>query len=113
MTTADKLNKQLDDLWAKFLPQMQSRIETIQLAIDAIQQNRLNHDIQVAAKEAAHKLAGSLGTFGLQSGSDAAAEIQKLLSENGVLGNAELARIQQLVKWLRQNTESRFPSRAT
>jgi HPt (histidine-containing phosphotransfer) domain-containing protein len=113
MTTTDKLNKQLDDLWDKFLPQMQSRIETIQLAIEALQQNRLNHEIRLAAKEAAHKLAGSLGTFGLQKGSDAAAEIQKLLSENGALGSVELGRIQQLVKWLRRDTEDRLPSRST
>jgi len=113
MTTADKLNRQLDDLWAKFLPQVQSRIETIQLAIDAIQQNRLNHEIQVAAKEAAHKLAGSLGTFGLHSGSDAAAEIQELLSEKAALGRVELGRIQKLVEWLRQEIERGFPNRTT
>jgi len=79
MTTADKLNKRLDDLWAKFLPQMHSRIGTIQRAIDAWHDNTLSTYLRKEAADAAHKLAGSLGTFGLTPASDDAAEVERLL----------------------------------
>jgi HPt (histidine-containing phosphotransfer) domain-containing protein len=81
MTSPDKLSKQLDDLWRKHFPLIRSRIEIIQLAVDALHNNRLTHELQVEAAREAHKLVGALGTFGLLSGSDAATQIEKLLSE--------------------------------
>ena len=80
MTSADKLQKQIDDLWQKHLPLTRSRIETVELAFDALRNNRLTEDLRVEAAREAHKLAGALGTFGLHRGADAATEIEKLLS---------------------------------
>lgn len=80
MTSPDTLRKQLDDLWQKHFPVIRSRIEAIQLAVDALRNNRLTQDLRAEAAREAHKLAGALGTFGLQSGSDAATEIEKLFS---------------------------------
>lgn len=77
-----KLREEIHDLWRKYLPVMRSRIETIERAIDALRNRRLTQDLQAEAAREAHKLAGSLGTFGLQSGSDAASEIERLISES-------------------------------
>ena len=91
MTSADKLSEQLQNLWQKHLPLMQSRVATIRVAIDALRQNRLTQEIRATAKEAAHKLAGSLGTFGLESASRDALEIERLLTNNvGDRGNGAL-----------------------
>jgi HPt (histidine-containing phosphotransfer) domain-containing protein len=103
MTSADKLGKQIDDLWQKHLPLMRSRIETIRLAVDATHNNRLTQDTRIAAKDAAHKLAGSLGTFGLEYASVDALEIERLLTddawigENPTLLDQHLARIKQAI----------------
>src|SRR5215813_5790670 len=105
MTSPEDFAKKLDELWRKHLPLMRSRIETIHSALEAVRDNRLTPNLRAEAAQEAHKLAGSLGTFG-HAGSDAAAEIQRLLSGNVALGSVELGRIQQLLKMLSQQTES-------
>lgn len=102
MTSADKLSEQLQNLWQKHLPLMQSRVATIRVAIDALRQNRPTQEIR-EAKEAAHKLAGSLGTFGLENASRNALEIERLLTnnvgdrDNGALLDHHLTQIKQAI----------------
>ena len=113
MTAADNLREQIDDLWQKHLPLMQSRVETIQLAINALQNDRLSEDVRVAAKEAAHKLAGSLGTFGLENASDDASQIERLLAGDVSAGNNTrvidqyLSRIKQAIDIRGRSANSR------
>ena len=82
MAAPDELNQRLQALWQKFYPEMVSRLETIAKAITALNKGALPETVRLQAAHAAHKLAGSLGTFGLQDGSTAAQEIERLLSEN-------------------------------
>jgi len=102
MTSAYKLSEQINNLWQKHLPLMKSRIETIQLAVTGLQEGRLPQDIRVASKQAAHKLAGSLGTFGLEAASSEASEIEQLLTDELSAANAtelsqRLTRIKQAI----------------
>jgi len=106
MNGADKLNKQLDDLWAKFLPEVRSRIETIQRAIDALHNETLALDIRVAAIKAAHKLAGSLGTFGLENASADALEIEQSLTDEPCASSNPALLIQRLTR-IRQAIDDR------
>ena len=110
MTSREQLNKEINDLWQKHLPLMRSRIETIQLAVDALRKSRLTQDLRAEAAREAHNLAGSLGTFGLQSGSDAAAEIEGLLSSRDALSDVELDRIKQLLERLSDDADRRLPT---
>lgn len=96
MKTTDKLSGEIDDLWHKHLPVVRSRIETIQLAVEAIRSNRLTPDLRADAKQSAHNLAGSLGTFGLERGSEAASEIEKLLSK----GSSDFVPAEELSRYL-------------
>ena len=107
MTSADKLGKQIDDLWQKHLPLMRSRIETIQRAVDAIRNNRLTQDGRTDAARDAHKLAGSLGTFGLRSGSDAATELERLLLAENSVDSVLIDKILPLFAELRNQVESK------
>jgi HPt (histidine-containing phosphotransfer) domain-containing protein len=96
MTSPEQLNKEINDLWQKHLPLMRSRIETIQLAVDALRKSRLTQDLRAEAAREAHNLAGSLGTFGLEHGSEAATEIEKLLSE----GSSDSVPAEKLSRYL-------------
>ena len=107
MTSADKLSKQIDDLWQKHLPLMRSRIETIQRAVDAIRNNRLTQDARTDAARDAHKLAGSLGTFGLRSASDAATELERLLLAENSGDSVSIDKILPLFAELRNQVESK------
>lgn len=110
MKPTDKLIEEIDNLWHKYLPVMRSRIEAIQLAVDAIRGNRLTPDLCAEAKQSAHNLAGSLGTFGLERASSDALEIERRLAEpmgaNGIVAIDErLTRLKQAIE-TREGTKS-------
>ena len=102
MTLPDKLSKEIDELWCKNLSLVYSRIETIRSAIESLKRDQLTEDFRTKATREAHSLAGSLGTFGLQTASDAAAEIERAfqssIKRDDALGVGKyLAQIKQAV----------------
>ncbi len=52
------------------------RVATVEGAVDALSAGRLDHAMRASAERDAHKLAGSLGTFGLQRGTELARELE-------------------------------------
>jgi len=68
-------------LWTKFLPEIENRIATIAAAATALENGELPEDQRETAHAAAHKLAGSLGTFGLQRGTELARQAELALTE--------------------------------
>jgi len=71
----------LDSLWYRFLPEMESRVETLISAAEAAQSGPLSSEQREEAHSAAHKLAGVLGTFGLSRGTALARELERLFLE--------------------------------
>jgi HPt (histidine-containing phosphotransfer) domain-containing protein len=69
-------------LWTKYLPEIESRIATIAAASTALENGALPADQREAAHAAAHKLAGSLGTFGLYRGTEVARQAEFALAED-------------------------------
>ena len=66
----------LDRLWTKFLPEIRERVSTIELAVRSLSEGGLDTERQHAAGSAAHKLAGVLGTFHLERGTELARELE-------------------------------------
>jgi putative two-component system response regulator len=56
------------------------RVATVEGAVDAIASGTLDHALRARAERDAHKLAGSLGTFGLQRGTELALELEAVLA---------------------------------
>src|ERR1700733_14435297 len=87
------LAEAMNRLWAQFLPQIEERVANLELAAKAAAEGTLTSDLREQAHDAAHKLAGTLGTFGLQEGTELAREAEALYaaespamaSENGRL----------------------------
>lgn len=67
-------------LWAKFLPEIERRVASLGVAAKALRDNLLTAELQAAAHADAHKLAGSLGTFGLQRGTELARQAELMLA---------------------------------
>jgi HPt (histidine-containing phosphotransfer) domain-containing protein len=78
----------LSRLWTKFLPEIEARVELIEIAAQALAAGSLPDEQRVAAHAAAHKLAGTLGTFGLHRGTDLAREAELTLAESPALSSA-------------------------
>lgn len=76
---AEELKKKLEETWAKMLPLMLRRLDAIKRAHRALTEDALDDSLRAEAAAEAHKLAGSLGVFGMQDGTDAALEIERML----------------------------------
>ena len=56
------------------------RVTMLEGAVKAISAGKLDHKLRASAERDAHKLAGSLGTFGLQRGTELARELETTLA---------------------------------
>jgi HPt (histidine-containing phosphotransfer) domain-containing protein len=70
----------LNRLWTQFLPQIEERVSTLESAATALAEGSLSSEQCEHAHSAAHKLAGVLGTFGLDRGTELAREAELLYS---------------------------------
>ena len=84
-------------LWGKYQGLMTQRVDALTQAASAIQAAQLTPDLQAEGTQAAHKLAGVLGMFEQDDGSDLAREIETLLESNAP---ARWQRVPSLVQQL-------------
>lgn len=80
------LAEAMNRLWTKHLPQMKGRVATLQKAAENLTNGTLSSEEQQRAAAEAHKLAGVLGTFGLNEGTELAREAEALY-ESSLKGN--------------------------
>jgi len=97
------LTAALDRLWARFLPEIRERVSVIESAIQSLAAGSLTAERQEAAASAAHKLAGVLGTFNLQRGTELARALE--LQFSGAPDSA--AHLSPLISELRSIIETR------
>jgi HPt (histidine-containing phosphotransfer) domain-containing protein len=72
----------MNRMWAKFLPDIEGRVAVLEKAAAALSQGRLTTELRQEASSAAHKLAGVLGTFGLDKGTALAREAESLYAQD-------------------------------
>jgi HPt (histidine-containing phosphotransfer) domain-containing protein len=95
MATGDTQQAQMAEalsrLWRQYLPAMEERVAILENAARTLRARELTDDERTAANHAAHKLAGVLGTFGLNKGTVLAreAEIQYSHDADAHPGDAE------------------------
>lgn len=99
------LDRALDRLWKQFLPQIEERVATLESAAGELGGQGLSTERLVAANDAAHKLAGVLGTFGLPGGTTLAREAEMLYS--GDIDADSAARLIEIAAQLKSLVASR------
>ncbi|MEC4804784.1 MAG: response regulator [Jaaginema sp. PMC 1079.18] len=75
----DTTKANLQAIWEKFRPQILGRLQPLRDAIAASERHSLSHDLAATAANTAHKLAGSLGIFGLKTGYSLAQTLEEEL----------------------------------
>jgi HPt (histidine-containing phosphotransfer) domain-containing protein len=105
MATNPAMAAALDRLWTKFLPEIEQRVALLEAAIEALSSGSLTPEQRQAAYAAAHKLAGSLGTFGLQRGTELARQCEDILGRD--FAGADLGDLKKWVVELRTLVQSR------
>src|SRR6478672_3313519 len=97
----------MNRLWAKFLPQLEERVATLEAAAAALASGALSAGGQPKANAKAHKLAGVLGTFGLPKGTELAREAEVAYQGDLRLNPAAAARLAEIALQLRALVASR------
>jgi HPt (histidine-containing phosphotransfer) domain-containing protein len=97
----------MNRLWAKFLPQLEERVATLEAAAAALASGALSAGSQREASANAHKLAGVLGTFGLHKGTELAREAEAAYQGELPSHPAAAARLEEIAVQLRALLASR------
>lgn len=80
-TTPPDLPDAMARLWAKFKPEIERRVAVLESAAEALSAGTLDDEQRATAHEVAHKLAGSLGTFGRPHGTELARQAELALAD--------------------------------
>jgi len=94
---AAKIAARLTELWQTSLPTILERMSLLRTACTALTENPADHESRNTGLEAAHKLSGVLGVFGLPQGSELASEIEFLLKSEEPLTSEDLANLRDLI----------------
>jgi len=101
------LTAALNQLWSRFLPEIRERVATLEAAAQA----RVSGDITTVQREAAHaaahKLAGTLGTFSLDRGTELAREFEYACATNEACAATEAQHLTGIAAELRTVVEGR------
>ncbi len=93
----------VNNIWQRSKESFTSQLVLFEQVISALITDSLSERILDTAKLEAHKMAGSLGSFGFNEGSRLAHEIEKLLESEAI--GQQATQLQQLVSLLQQELE--------
>ena len=95
----------VNQIWHRFKARVSQQVEVLEQAVSALEQSELDQDLRQQARQEAHTLAGSLGTFGLPAGSRLARQMEQLFQAEQPLKQAEAVTLREWVMELRQEIE--------
>lgn len=102
---AAAISQAIEMMWHKYLPDIRQRARVLAEAAQLASADKLDQQEREAAKSAAHKLAGTLGTFGLNRGTELARELEQIYTGSAELPSA--ARLTAIAAEIQLIIESR------
>ncbi len=106
---AAAMSAAIQAVWEKNRGEIGRRLSTLDQAAAAMLAGGLGDNLRRGAHSDAHKLAGSLGMFGLARGSELAREIEHALKGSASADDA--SRMAELVVALRDEIDAHTPAR--
>lgn len=104
------LSQAMEGLWLRFLPEIKTRVAVLEAATQAASEGKLTGKQREAARAAAHKLAGVLGTFDLTRGTVLARELELTFARESSPGRDAGEKLAEIAAELRSMVESRKSS---
>jgi diguanylate cyclase (GGDEF)-like protein len=108
--STDGLIEGLARIWDKYRPVVMEQVASLEEAAMSQLAGSLGTEERRAAERNAHKLAGSVGTFGFGEASKVAREIEYILGGTDEIGPTDSLRMSELVVMLRDGIEGRDAS---
>lgn len=93
-----EFERKMEQMWLKHQTKMSERMEVLLEAVSKLKQGELSSQLQSDAERSAHKLAGVLGMFSRDAGTDIARKIETLLQDHSVLNTEQEQQFIALVK---------------
>lgn len=100
----------LGEIWERHHAAVLDQVGVVEAAVIALTGERLDDEQRAQAVREAHKLAGSLGTFGLAAASERSRELERLLGAPDALGPASVPRLSELVVAVRDDVRAVLPT---
>ena len=102
-TSVEKeFNQKMEQMWLKYQDRIAERMAILHDAVSNLKKVKLSPELQDSAQQAAHKLAGVLGMFSRDAGTDRARQIETLLQDNPSLNAQQQEKFIALVTDLDQ-----------
>jgi HPt (histidine-containing phosphotransfer) domain-containing protein len=102
-----KLHDLLATLWARSRQTISDRLDVLRATHRALRINPTDKKARRAGGDAAHKLAGILGTFGLPEGTNLARRVELMLEADAPIQTFDLDALQRTIDQLHQMIEAK------
>jgi HPt (histidine-containing phosphotransfer) domain-containing protein len=102
-----KLHDLLATLWARSRETIGERLDVLRSTHRALSANATDKRARKAGVDAAHKLAGILGTFGLPDGTNLARKAEVMLGSTSPVRSLDLEFLQRTIDQLHQMIEAK------
>jgi DNA-binding response OmpR family regulator len=102
-----KVAANLAKVWEKSKAQFMAKVDVLEQAAIALSANTLTSELRQQAQHEAHKLAGSLGMFGLMLGSQLARELENWFQPQSRLDSSQAKQVAERVAQLRQEVQKK------
>lgn len=90
----------MNGLWSQYQGLMAERMTILQQAATVLSRGKLEGNLRQSAEQAAHKLAGVLGMFGLETGTHKARNIEEILATDGEMSATQEHQLLLLIQEL-------------
>lgn len=102
-----KLHDLLSTLWMRSRQTISERLDVLRTALRSLRANPADASARKSGGDAAHKLAGILGTFGLPEGTEVARRIELMLESAAPIRAFDLEFLQSAIDQLHQMIEAK------
>jgi len=105
VSEADEIRKAMSAIWERSRDTIMGRVVVLEAAVLALLAGNLTAESRRQAEREAHKLAGTVGTFGFDEASKLAREAEELLSGTGTIAPSDTVRLSNLAVQMRRQLE--------
>jgi HPt (histidine-containing phosphotransfer) domain-containing protein len=102
-----KLHDLLANLWSRSQQTISDRLDVLRTAHRSLRKDPADKAAHRAGADAAHKLAGILGTFGLPEGTNLARRIEVMMESGAPIRPFDLETLQRTIDQLHQMIEAK------
>ncbi len=102
-----RLHELLSTLWSRSRETIAERLDVLRATLRSLRADPVDAVARKSGADAAHKLAGILGTFGLPEGTELARRTEVLLESLAPIRSYDMDRLQQDIDQLHQMIEAK------